>query len=30
LDNEDVPVKIVQISTDAAQTTCITGNLSDK
>jgi hypothetical protein len=23
-------MKIVQISTDAAQTTCITGNLSDK
>jgi hypothetical protein len=29
-DSEDVPIKIVQISADAAQTTCITRNLDDK
>jgi hypothetical protein len=30
LDGEDVPVKVIQIDADAAQTTCITGNLGDK
>jgi hypothetical protein len=29
-DSKDVPVKIIQISTDAVQTTHITGNLGDK
>jgi hypothetical protein len=29
-DSEDVPVKIVQISADAAQTTHIVGNLGNK
>jgi hypothetical protein len=29
-DNEDIPVKVIQISTDAAQTTRIMGNLGDK
>jgi hypothetical protein len=28
--NEDIPVKVVQISVDAVQTTRITGNLGDK
>jgi hypothetical protein len=29
-DKEDIPVKIIQISTDSAQTTHIVGNLGDK
>jgi hypothetical protein len=29
-DNEDIPVKVIQISTDTTQTTRIMGNLGDK
>jgi hypothetical protein len=29
-DNVDIPVKVIQIGTDVAQTTCIVGNLGDK
>jgi hypothetical protein len=28
--NEDIPMKVIQSSTDAAQTTRIAGNLGDK
>jgi hypothetical protein len=29
-DNEDIPVKVIQINMDATQTTHIAGNLGDK
>jgi hypothetical protein len=29
-DNEDIPVTVIQIGTDATQTIRITGNLGDK
>jgi hypothetical protein len=30
LDNVDIPIKVIQIGTDATQTTCIAGNMGDK
>jgi hypothetical protein len=30
MDGEDVLMKVIQISADASETTCITGNLGDK